>query len=386
MSGAGSGVAETDVQKMQSGVAQSKKELGGLKKRIQEEKQKITEIHRKEASAISQLNNLDRTLSKNEKGLKVWDQQLRAVTGKVQKATEDLEILNQTISSQEDFLESRLVALYKFGDEGVPQVLFSSHSYGDFLNSRLYLALIVGQDRQLIEDFHKREAYVEKYREELKENQHELQRLKKTTEQKKAEIQKDRTQKSRLLNAVRDEKLTHLAALKDLETASAQLQALIDRLEKDMRARAREEIYSPPGKGFGTFRGKLGFPVEGQILSTFGKNENPKFNTFTVQKGIEVGAPVGAEIRAVFNGRVIYSDWFKGYGKILIIDHGDSYYTLSGHASTLLKNVGEEVHRGEVVALVGDTGSLKGPCLYFEIRQRGKPLNPLEWLARPRAR
>ena len=88
----------------------------------------------------------------------------------MQKATEDLEILNQTISSQEDFLESRLVALYKFGDEGVPQVLFSSHSYGDFLNSRLYLALIVGQDRQLIEDFHKREAYVEKYREELKEN------------------------------------------------------------------------------------------------------------------------------------------------------------------------------------------------------------------------
>ena len=80
MSGAGSGLAETDVQKMQSGVAQSKKELGGLKKKIQEEKQKITEIHRKEASAISQLNNLDRTLSKNEKELKVWDQQLRAVT------------------------------------------------------------------------------------------------------------------------------------------------------------------------------------------------------------------------------------------------------------------------------------------------------------------
>lgn len=117
-------MAETDVQKMQSGVAQSKKELGGLKKKIQEEKQKITEIHRKEASAISQLNNLDRTLSKNEKELKVWDQQLRAVTRKVQKATDDLEILNQTISSQEDFLESRLVALYKFGDEGVPKCFF----------------------------------------------------------------------------------------------------------------------------------------------------------------------------------------------------------------------------------------------------------------------
>ena len=386
MSWAASGWAQTDLQKMQSGVAQSKKELGGLKKKIQEEKQRITEIDRQEASVISQLNSLDRSLSKNEKELKVLDQQLRTVIRKVQKATEDLKILNQTISSQENFLERRLVALYKFGDEGMPQVLFSSQSYGDFLNSRLYLTLILGQDRQLIADFHKREAYVGKYREELKKDEHELQQLKKTTEQKRAEIQKDRAQKGRLLNAVRDEKLTHLAALKDLETASAQLQALIDRLEKDIRAKAKEEIYSPPGKGFGTFRGKLAFPVAGQILSTFGKNENPKFNTFTVQKGIEVGAPLGAEIRAIFNGRVVYSDWFKGYGKILIIDHGEGYYTLSGHASTLLKNVGEEVRRGEVVALVGDTGSLKGPCLYFEIRQRGKPLDPLEWLARPRTR
>ena len=386
MSWAASGSADTDVQKMRSGVDQSKKELGGLKKKIQEEKQKITEIHRKEASVISQLNNLDRTLSKNEKELKGLDQQLRAVTRKVQKATEDLRTLSQTISHQEDFLEGRLVALYKFGDAGTPQVLFSSRSYGDFWNSRLYLALILGQDRQLIEDFHKHQDFVGKYRTELKEDEHELQRLKKTTEQKRAEIQKDRVQKNRLLNSVRDEKLIHLAALKELEAASAQLQALIDRLEKDIRAKAKEEIYAPPGKGFGTFRGKLAFPVEGQILSTFGKNENPKFNTFTVQKGIEVGAPLGAEIRAVFNGRVIYADWFKGYGNILIIDHGEGYYTLSGHASTLLKNVGEEVRRGEVVALVGDTGSLKGPCLYFEIRQRGKPLNPLEWLARPRAR
>jgi septal ring factor EnvC (AmiA/AmiB activator) len=127
-------------------------------------------------------------------------------------------------------------------------------------------------------------------------------------------------------------------------------------------------------------------PVEGRILSTFGKNENPQFHTFTVQKGIEIEAPLGAEIHAVYDGRVLYADWFKGYGKILIIDHGEGYYTLSGHASALLKNVGEDVRTGEAVALVGDTGSLRGPCLYFEIRQRGKPLDPTEWLAQAKAR
>lgn len=386
MSWTTSGMGETDVQKMQSGVAQGKQDLGGLKKKIQEEKQRIKDIHKKESSVISQLNDLDRDLSQKEKERKVLGEQLKGVARKAQRANEDLRSLTETVDSQETFLAGRLVALYKFGDGGMPQVLFSSHSYGDFLSQRRYLALILSQDRQLIEDYGKRQTLMGNYWQGLKEDEQELRQLKKKAEQKRAEIRKDRMQKERLLNSIGDEKRVHLAALKDLETASAQLQALVDRLEKDIRAKAKEEIFTPPGRGFGTFRGRLPFPLEGQILSTFGRNENPKFNTFTVQKGIEIGAAPGAEIHAVHPGRVLYSDWFKGYGKILIIDHGDGYYTVSGHASTLLKEVGEEVQRGEVVALVGDTGSLKGPCLYFEIRQRGRPLDPLEWLARQKAR
>jgi len=371
---------------MQRGVTQSKKELGGLKKKIQEEKQRIKDIHHKESSVISQLNDLDRNLSEREKQLKALSKKLGVVSRKVQKANEDLGFLTQTISSHETLLAGRMVALYKFGDVEMPQVLFSSHSYEDLLSNRRYLALILDQDRQLIEDWRQRQTFIGNYREQLKEDGRELQKLRRETEQKRAEIQKDRSQKARLLEAIRDEKRIHLAAIQELEAASTQLQALIDRLEKDIRAKAKEEVFTPVAKGFGASRGKLAFPVEGRILSTFGKNENRKFNTFTVQKGVEIGAPIGAEVRAVYNGRVLYADWFKGYGKILIIDHGEGYYTLSGHASALLKAVGEEVRRGEVVALVGDTGSLKGPCLYFEIRQRGKPLDPLEWLARQKDR
>lgn len=379
-------MGETDLQKIQRGVAQSKQDLGGLKKKIREEKKRIKAIHKKESSVISQLNDLERNLSQKEKELKVLDQQLKGMARKVQKANTDLRSLTETLTSQETFLADRLVALYKFGNGDMPQVLFSSRSYGELLSHRRYLTLILSQDLQLIEDYAKRQTFMGNYSQELREDEQELLRLKRNTEQKRAEIQKDQSKKEWLLNSIRHEKRIHLAALQDLETASAQLQALVDRLEKEIRAKAKEEIFTAPGRGFGTFRGKLPFPVEGKILSTFGKNENPEFNTFTLQKGIEIGAPPGAEIRAVYPGRVLYSDWFKGYGKILIIDHGDGYYTLLGHASTLLKDVGEEVRRGEVVALVGDTGSLKGPCLYFEIRQRGKPLDPLEWLAHQKAR
>ena len=382
----GQGDAETDLQKIRSGVAQSKEELGGLKKKIQEEKQRVKAIHKKESSVISQLNKMDRNLSKKEKELKVLNRKLEGVVQKVRKTNEELQLVTQSVEAQEAFLEKRLVALYKFGETGMPQIFFSSNSYAEFLNSRRYLASILGQDRELVEDFRKRQTVLGSYREQLKEDERELQALKEKAEQKQAEIRKDRLQKSRLLDSVRGEKRIHLAAIKELETASAQLQTLLNRLEREIREKAKAEVFIPAGKGFGTFRGKLAFPVEGRILSTFGKNENPKFNTFTVQKGIEIEAAIGAEIRAVYDGRVLYSDWFKGYGKILIIDHGEGYYTLSGHASALLKNVGEEVRGGEGVALVGDTGSLKGPCLYFEIRQRGKPLDPLEWLAHPRVR
>jgi len=382
----GRGIAETDLQKVRSGVAESKKELSGLKKKIQEEKQRVKEIRKKESSILSQLNTLDRNLIKRGKELKALNQKIEVVARKVQKTENEQRLLGQNISSQETFLTERLVALYKFGDAGMPQVIFSSPSYGELLNSQRYLASILNQDRQIVEDYRKKQTILGEYQEQLKKDERELKGLKEQTELKRAEIQKDKSQKSRLLDSVRDEKRMYLAAIKELETASVNLQGLIDRLERKIREKARAEVFVPAGKGFGAFRGRLSFPVDGRILSTFGRNENPKFNTFTYQKGIEIEASPGAEIRAVYDGRVLYSDWFKGYGKILIIDHGEGYYTLSGHASALIKKVGEEVRAGEVVALVGDTGSLKGPCLYFEIRQKGKPLDPLEWLTYPKGR
>jgi len=363
------------------GVDQSKKELGGIKKKIQEEKQRVQEISKKETSVISQLNTLDRNLADREKELKSLKQKLAVVDKKVLRSNQDLGSLTSNIDVQERLLLNRLVALYKFGEVETPQLLFSSGSYEDFLSSRRHLTSILEQDRQMIDDYRRRKTVVGTYQRQLKEDEQELKGLKKKAEQKKGEIQKDLHQKGKLLDGVRQEKQIHLAAIRGLEAASAQLQGLLNRLEKELHEKAREKAFVPSGKGFSALRGKLPFPVRGKILSSFGKNENPKFNTFTVQKGVEIEASLGAGIRAVYDGRVLYSDWFKGYGKILIIDHGEGYYTLSGHASSLLKAVGEEVRAGDVVALVGDTGSLKGPCLYFEIRQRGKPLDPMEWLA-----
>jgi murein hydrolase activator len=100
----------------------------------------------------------------------------------------------------------------------------------------------------------------------------------------------------------------------------------------------------------------------------------------TFNRGIEITAPQGRDIVAVAEGTAIYADWFKGYGRLVILDHGSGYFTLYAHASDILIKTGDAVSGGQVIAKVGDSGSLEGPQLYFELRHKGKPQDPLTWL------
>jgi septal ring factor EnvC (AmiA/AmiB activator) len=118
-------------------------------------------------------------------------------------------------------------------------------------------------------------------------------------------------------------------------------------------------------------RGKLIAPVEGNVISLFKEKG---------QNGVEISAPMGTEVRAVLPGKVLYADWFKGFGYMVIIDHGDHMFTVSAYCSQLLRKAGDTVSQGEGIALVGSAGSLKGPCLYFEIRHRGTPHDPMDWI------
>ncbi len=140
--------------------------------------------------------------------------------------------------------------------------------------------------------------------------------------------------------------------------------------------------YSPaPGRSISLLQGVLPLPTPGNIVDTFNSKNNSPSQTFLYNKGIVIQAPRGQAIRAIHEGRVVFSEWFKDYGKVMIIDHGDHYYSLMAHADRLLKKGGEYVGVGEEVGTVGNTGSLDGPKLYFELRHNGKPMNPLEWLA-----
>ena len=130
-------------------------------------------------------------------------------------------------------------------------------------------------------------------------------------------------------------------------------------------------------------KGALAWPVSGRIITPFGPQKHPRFNTITTNNGIEIAPKrAGASVLAVHAGRVVYADAFEGYGNLIIVDHGLTYYTLYGHCSEFQVAKGDPVRAGQTIALTGDSGSLKGECLYFEIRYKTKALDPLKWLKR----
>jgi septal ring factor EnvC (AmiA/AmiB activator) len=128
-------------------------------------------------------------------------------------------------------------------------------------------------------------------------------------------------------------------------------------------------------------RGRLRLPVEGRIISSYGKVRHPKFQTVTFNNGIVIEARQGSVVKSVYDGKVAYTGWLKGYGQIVILDNGDGFYTLFAHLQKALKERGQEVKKGEDVGLAGDTGADGVAGLYFEIREKGIPRDPVPWFA-----
>ena len=121
-------------------------------------------------------------------------------------------------------------------------------------------------------------------------------------------------------------------------------------------------------------------PVKGKIVTKFGPYKNKELNVMNYRNGIDIAAEKGEPIKAVLAGNVIFASWFKGYGNMIILDHGNRYYTVYAHADEIFKQRGQNVKTEEVIAIVGDTGSLLGHKLYFEIRHQDKPVDPMKWL------
>jgi len=187
-----------------------------------------------------------------------------------------------------------------------------------------------------------------------------------------------RDEKAGLFLMIRQKKSLEQAAIEFLIEAAKQLDIKIKSCE--------EEVYHPlkvdntAKKPFTVFKGLLKKPVKGSIISFFGEYRDLKYNVVRFRSGIDIRADKGEPVHSVYRGKVLYASWFKGYGNMIIVDHGDNYYTLYAHVEELFKAKGDNVESNEVIATAGDTGSMSGSKLHFEVRHHGKPEDPLKWI------
>jgi septal ring factor EnvC (AmiA/AmiB activator) len=361
-----SGLWAARTEQIEKDITEKKKDLKDIKKEINVTKKKEKEVRGKESSILGNLHLLEVELYQKGKELKQIETQLAHIQERLRQTKQQAVMLSKRMEYTKEELFSRLIALYKMGRIPTEGLLLTSQSYPDLLRLDKYLRVIIGYDARLVETYRHQVALKERYQEELIQDQFQWRRNISEIEKKKREITKVSEEKRTLLKSIQDEKLVYQKVIVELEERGKELQTLVNKLEREKSLLA----YGKPKHDL--LKGKLTPPVQGKVLSLFKEKG---------QNGIEIKAPIGTEIRAVLPGKVLYADWFKGFGNIVIIDHGGHTFTVSGYCSELLKKPGDAVSQGETIALVGSAGSLKGPCLYFEIRHQGKPQDPMGWLS-----
>lgn len=362
---------------LQLDAASVNKDLEGIKRKIESERQGINQVRKREGSVLQALGKVERDLERKTKELNTANSKLASILGAMQQKETEAQRLRISLDQRRDLLMKRAVALYRWHRGGGPFVLLSGEvPLGVLLQRQHYLEATVFFDRELVEKLSDEVTYQENVKRELAHQKEELSQQRRILAEVQDSVRKDGEKKKQLLASLRQEKEGRARALKELEQAALRLQKMIEEMSRRGVGKAPE---LPAGTGLDAMRGKLEWPVRGQVTGGFGKTKHPEFATDVFRKGIDIEAPIGEAIRAVEKGRVVFAERFSGYGRMVIIDHGERYFSVYAHLSEILKKTGDAVKRGETLGTVGDSDSLAGSRLYFEMRKDGKSIDPLPW-------
>ncbi len=348
----------------------TQEKLEGIQKRMGTAQERIRNSEKRERSILGSIEALDREISRIRAKVRNLNGQERDLKEKTSVSESNLREIRRQRERTAGWLALRSTALYKAGHLSYLKVMLNSAGIEDLQRRSYYLRLLAETDSELFN------LSTELYRREqrqvgaLRSAKTQLISTRRDQEENLAILARKKRDKDLILAATRDKKEKNATWLKELASSASHLKKLLEALQ--LQAKTGESA-------FPTLKGSLRRPVSGKVVKSFGRNRTGRFNTYTISNGVTFQSAEGTPIRSVYGGDVIFADWFSGYGRIIIVDHGGGYYTLYGHLSELKVTVGDEVEADKVIGLVGDSGSLEGSALYFEIRHRGKPVDPSPW-------
>ncbi|MGD9017593.1 MAG: peptidoglycan DD-metalloendopeptidase family protein, partial [Desulfobacterales bacterium] len=341
---------------------------------ISERKAAVERFNQKEVQINQRLETLHRKIHGHRMAINRLNRDMVTLDQSIDEQSSALAELEGKINSNSERVGKRITALYKLSRLGPFPAMTSADSIHQMLARQHAISVIIENDEE------KRQALVRQLLQaktvaaELALRKTEKAALEDSLNEHLRTLDGERTERRRLLSMIRADKSLELAAVADLKQSAEALNKMLEDLQR------KADAQKAAGRAFVSLKGLLEMPVRGKVINFYGPYRNARYNVTNFRSGIDIRTDRGEPIRAVAPGTILFADWFKGYGNMIILDHGGSYYTLYAHIEDAFKTKGDRVDRGEVIATVGDSASMTGPGLYFEVRHHGKPENPMLWL------
>lgn len=352
--------------------ATTKKELRQVKQRIEQLQQKIKSTQAQRSSAENELRKTEQEIGATKRKLRdVQTQQRDAETRLVQLEQAQRELIAAK-ERQRDAMRANISAAYRSGRQEYLKLLLNQEHPDQLSRLMKYYDYFRAARLERIAAFNQTLEDIARNEEEIAARVQELDGLKQTLLAEEERLQQAQQKRKSLLASLD-------TSLKSSNQQVGQLKANQSELEKVLKAvqESLNDLPSSLGKTpFAQLRGKLKWPTQGRMLHRFGAWREQGALRWN---GVLIGADSGSTVRAVHHGRVVFADWMRGFGNLIIVDHGGGYMSLYGHNESLLKSPGDWVRNGDAIALSGNSGGQNRPGLYFEIRYKGKPVNPAQW-------
>jgi septal ring factor EnvC (AmiA/AmiB activator) len=360
-------------QKTESRISEQKDELQRIRQELEQKREKIKKLSKKESSVFIEIKNLEEELELIDKLVSRLNQESRR-TGKEISAEEEL-LKNSQFSLQDkrEELGCRLRDIYKYMRFREYEILIGASSPLDLMRRLRYIKLITQQDQVLIQGISSEITSVKETKKTLEKKRRELAQLikEKDKEEKRRSLEKEKNEK--LLKTIRSEKEIYLSLVKELEKSAKEVERLLTSLEKKRSETESETQISI----FKALKGRLPWPIKGKLALGFGQQQEKRFNTTVFNPGIDI-SPESEEVKAVADGKVVYSSWLRGYGNFIILQHDEGFYTVYANLKEVFADVGETISQSQTIARVSGSGAEDN--LHFEIRKGKEQLDPLEWL------
>jgi murein hydrolase activator len=388
--------ASTDAADSEEAVAQAEQPDSQRRDRLETQLKTSTAhlaaIQEKETSLLDAVDQAEKQVNRKRQQVLATEKDLGALEEQIQVEKAQLEDLEANLAVNSAYAGRRVRALHQLNTLGTLPVLANAESWMDFLKRKAALSMVIEADRRLLDHLAADRRQQTTLLASLQQRRDERRQLEKKLRQELADLTARLDARTELLVQIQGEASLQADLVKGLMASAEALETTISQLtvpEAELGPQAsrvsagdsaeagRPQNNQPP---FIKLKGLLNLPVNGKIISSYGRHRDAEFDVMSFRSGVLIRADRGEPIHAVANGTTLFADWFKGYGNMLIIDHGDHYYTVYAHLEALFKARGDPVDADEVIATVGETATPAGPGLHFEVRHYGKPVDPLAWL------